>query len=39
MVLIIALTALALWGLVGTVRALRTDGYRALPTDPQREHA
>jgi len=36
MFLFITLVALAVAGIVGTLRALPTDGYRQLPTDPTR---
>ncbi|SFI49861.1 hypothetical protein SAMN04487751_1932 [Microbacterium saccharophilum] len=36
MMITILLVAVAAVGLVGTVRALATDGYRAVPTDPSR---
>ncbi len=33
MILVLLLTALSAIGVVGTVRALRNDGYRRTPTD------
>lgn len=33
MVLLIALAVLALWMLVATLREVRRDGHRAVPTD------
>lgn len=36
MMITILLAAVAVVGLVGAVRAVATDGYRATPTDPSR---
>jgi hypothetical protein len=36
MFLLILLAALAVVGIVGTLRALPVDGYRRVPTDPSR---
>ncbi|MEJ1090473.1 hypothetical protein [Microbacterium istanbulense] len=36
MFIVIAIAALSLWGLVATVIELRRDGYRRVPTDPER---
>ncbi|SBS72591.1 exported hypothetical protein [uncultured Microbacterium sp.] len=36
MMIVILLAALAVVGLIGTARAVTTDGYRATPTDPAR---
>jgi multisubunit Na+/H+ antiporter MnhG subunit len=36
MFLLILSAALALAGAIGTVRALLSDGYRRIPTDPTR---
>ena len=33
MILIIALVALSVWGIIDTVIQLRRDGYRPVPTD------
>jgi hypothetical protein len=33
MIIVIALAALSIWGLVATVVELRRDGHRAIPTD------
>lgn len=36
MVIVIILAALGIWGAVATLVELRRDGYRAVPTDPNR---
>lgn len=36
MILLLLVTLIAAVGLIGTVRAVATDGYRATPTDPAR---
>lgn len=36
MLFLILFTALAVAGAIGTVRALASDGYRRIPTDPNR---
>lgn len=36
MFILLVLAALAVAGIVGTLRALPVDGYRRIPTDPSR---
>jgi hypothetical protein len=36
MFILLVIAALAIVGVVATLRALPTDGYRAVPTDPTR---
>lgn len=33
MIIVIAVGALAIWGIVATIVGLRRDGYRPVPTD------
>jgi len=36
MLMFLLLAALSVWAITSTVTALRTDGYRQVPTDPRR---
>ena len=36
MMTLLLVSALAVWGLLATIRAVRTDGFRRQPTDTRR---